>query len=914
MFKKYLLLSSVAAALAGCGGSSEVDLGPKNTSVVTVPEAGEVFTPAWDFSEASQVNDWTIESTKSDPDAPASELYQQVQQQALGVKAFWGEDVAKGDSVTVVGTLSEEIDLRNGTYYISIYYPMQHLGNPWGTDPWGESAHHLGTQYVVYDADGNQGLLDVGTGGNWVNSFDVDTSAWIRKDANARPTSTNPGSDGLPIEAGIWHDLKIRVGEAVVEGDADLSKVVKVGVKLNYALEKPEFLTHEYYEDGTPEQYVFIDSVAVFPFDPNSVVVEGDGSYVIDFSAGNKGSFGAVSNNYELDSENEADVKGSAIFGTYVDWLIISPTWANSGDAFEISSDLPDPLVPTPMAEGSFSFDVLVPADYFDDGKLVVQGFLEDVDGNQANLAMEQINNGKFSTDEWVTLTYSEIAANVFDSTDADFDINVVTRFGFKLYANGRDITNAAGDVLFDNARFIGGVEIDETVVEFDLPIYIDEAFSTGFTKWDGWGGAYDATSGVEVESGTTAIEAAYDGGYGALQLAASDQDLSKQALFNISIYVPEGTADATLLVQLCGSSSGCGDDDGVQLVATTGMWNNFSVPVGSFPAIDVLKEVRIKNYSADSKTVYIDNVGFDRIYTAEFTKPVYGDSLATGFAKWDGWGGTYDFASTAAKNHGVTSIEANYAGGYGAMQLGVSDVDISGYTNFSLSVFMPEGTENTALLLQLCGGGVGCGDDDGVLVDGVAGQWTNLSVAVADFPAITVLQEMRIKNYTDSGKLVYIDDIGFDKLSAPVFDRNVFLDELGAGFNKWDGWGGTYDFTNTEVVHHGYKSMFLDYSGGYGAAQLGVDNVDISSYTTFTFSAYIPAEGTDSTLLIQLCGGGAGCGDDDGGQVTVVAGQWTTFELSIADFPAITVLSELRIKNYSDAGKPIYLDSIGFK
>jgi hypothetical protein len=469
MFKKYLLLSSVAAALAGCGGSSEVDLGPKNTSVATVPEAGEVFTAAWDFSDESQVADWSIEWTKSDPEAPDSELYQQVQQQALGVKAYWGDDVAKGDSVTVVGTLPYEVDLRKGTIFMSLYYPIQHLGNPWGTDPWGESAHHLGTQYVVEDADGNRGLIDSGNGSTWINSFDIDTSAFIRTDRDARPTSTNNGSDGLPIESGVWHDLKIRVGEeameAITDDAPDMSRIVGVGVKYNYALEKPEFLNHEYYEDGTPEQYLYIDTVALYAYDPSTDVSEETGDYVVDFSAGNKGEFGAPT---------VQSGTGTAVFSTVYDWLTVTPAWASAEDSFAIASDLPVAMMPSMMYQGSFSFDTMIPGDYFDDGKLAIQAFLVDVDGNKGLFPMEALSGGMFKTDEWATFSYdlamdleegegattSQMLEELFaEGTSENFDINAVTRFGFNIFANGRDVTNAGGPIGFDNITIAPGVE-----------------------------------------------------------------------------------------------------------------------------------------------------------------------------------------------------------------------------------------------------------------------------------------------------------------------------------------------------------------------------------------------------------------------------------------------------------------------
>jgi len=274
MFKKFLLLSCAVGALSACGGGANLDYGPDNTSSPNPPPPPEAIDYEWQFTNDSDLDAWTIEWEKTDNTVDSS-LYIQPQKFALGIKAMWGADVIKNDSVTVFGTLDEPVDLRSGFVYMSLWYPKSQLGNPWGTAPWGNSAHHLGTQYMVRDSEDRQALLrkDSGSEDTWTNSFNVRDSTHKREDG--RPAE---GYEMGPTEDGMWIDLKIDVGLEVYDADEgfDLSSVVSVGLVLNYALEKPENMPNfpEYYvenEDapGTylpPEHYVFIDDVAVLPY------------------------------------------------------------------------------------------------------------------------------------------------------------------------------------------------------------------------------------------------------------------------------------------------------------------------------------------------------------------------------------------------------------------------------------------------------------------------------------------------------------------------------------------------------------------------------------------------------------------------------------------------------------------------
>ncbi|WP_028885642.1 family 15 carbohydrate-binding domain-containing protein [Teredinibacter turnerae] len=278
MLKRYLMLSCAVAALSACGGA-DLDYGEVVVSSPTpTPEPDEIqydFTFDTDADLANFSIDWEQRDTEEDPDI---DFHQE--SRSLLVKPAWGQDPNhrgldtwtgnNWDYVEVYANENAPIDLRSGTIYMSIYYPDEHLESPWGSPP---SGHNLGTQYVLIDTMGNKAMLkDMGDGDNWMDSFGQGNAANKFLRGTEEPLNGN----------GVWYDLKIDVGFDVTPLDEDagfdLSAVVSYGVRFNFAFEKPEnadpesaTFNRDIYPNGNiPQQYLFIDNVAAFPF-------EGDG-------------------------------------------------------------------------------------------------------------------------------------------------------------------------------------------------------------------------------------------------------------------------------------------------------------------------------------------------------------------------------------------------------------------------------------------------------------------------------------------------------------------------------------------------------------------------------------------------------------------------------------------------------------
>lgn len=911
MLKKYLLPCCVIAALTACGGGQDLEYGPANTSIPDAPPPSPEYTPQWQFTDESDLDAWTIEWNKpGSANAEDSEIYWHETQFALGIMPHWGgESVAKNDNITVYGTLAEPVDLAFGTIYLSLYYPREHLGNPWGTNPfWGNSAHHMGTQYLVIDSNGNRALLDTGNGGNWINSFDVSTSPWQRTDPEARGDETGDAIDDLA--QGYWFDLAIKVGdERGLEagthffpnddntGDMDFTSIVSVGLVMQYALEFPDRNTDpdgfpqaaEYWEqfEGASERYIYIDGVALVPGEqPPPVPVEPPEALP------DLPEFGTPIYRDSLESDynngwpaSNATVNWASDYGVMTGSSSIAVSYESAGGLFQIGAPAETPDL---SAFGTFDFSVWVESG---SGNTKLWVSLCDCDDGIEVVLVEE---------EW-----NEISIPVADF-EKDFLYGAI---GFKNNSSG------PRNIYIDD---IGFDRVSDNIVTETLPVYFNDTVESAFQQYNGWGGTYDFASATQAEAGTS-LEAAYVGQGGAAQIASAGDpiDISTQATLNLSAY--SVGVETTVLVQLCNGSLGCGNDDGVQITVPADTWTQFALPVNSFPDNEgLLTEIRLKNYTDTDKTVYFDNIVFDPNIELIYITPVYLDALKDGYVQYNGWGGTYTFDSVEQANSGTNSLKAEYGGAGGALQIGVNEADIIKSTSFNFFAYAEPGSAGT-ILVQICQGGAGCGNanTDGVQITTVEGEWTYYSLPLESFPEIdrSGFSEIRFKNLTDN-LTVYYDDIGFDQKGLPILTLPAYYDYVvtDAGFTQFNGWNGTYTFNSTENVQHGLNSIHAVFvAGNGGALQIGASNIDVSGYKTFNFSIVGAPGNLASSLRAQLCGSG-GC-SDAGIDVDIINGEWQTMNLDVSDFEGFDgVLTEIRFRTYAAEEVDVYIDTVGFK
>ena len=298
------------------------------------------------------------------------------------------------------------------------------------------------------------------------------------------------------------------------------------------------------------------------------------------------------------------------------------------------------------------------------------------------------------------------------------------------------------------------------------------------------------------------------------------------------------------------------------------------------------------------------------------FGLPVYQEDVADGFTAYDGWGGSYTWQSSEFVSTGISAVKLEWAASsWGALQIAGSDQDPADYTSFHFSAYVPEGEADADVQVKLCDGVSSCDDNAGAVVTAKGGQWTHFDLPLADFPAFATVNEILVKNPTDQAKVVYVDDIGFDK-AAPELDVPVYLDAVDAAFEAWGGWGGTYTFDSVETVKEGAAAVKLDWdASSWGALQIAAAvrpwDAVAEGLTTFNFSIYVPEGTGDADIVVQLCG--SACADADGSTVTAVDGEWTDFSLPLSDFSGMDAIDEIHIKNATADAKVVYLDNMGF-
>ncbi len=142
--------------------------------------------------------------------------------------------------------------------------------------------------------------------------------------------------------------------------------------------------------------------------------------------------------------------------------------------------------------------------------------------------------------------------------------------------------------------------------------------------------------------------------------------------------------------------------------------------------------------------------------------------------------------------------------------------------------------------------------------------------------------------------------------VALPFYDEGVTTNWTSTGWIG-GGWGGTVDYNNGTPVRVGAKSAKIAYAGGYGSPmQLGGNNINMSSYTTFKISIYGSA-GT-AGKKVKLVFNGAG-----GYEIVLGAeGQWTDYAIPLSSITAATSLSEIWIQEFSGVGFTIYVDAMG--
>lgn len=165
----------------------------------------------------------------------------------------------------------------------------------------------------------------------------------------------------------------------------------------------------------------------------------------------------------------------------------------------------------------------------------------------------------------------------------------------------------------------------------------------------------------------------------------------------------------------------------------------------------------------------------------------------------------------------------------------------------------------------------------------------------------VTIIGEI-----TESPQINIVGDIAY----------YIYDDALSSDWQKWDGWGTSeQDMANTEHVKKGSSAIKVIYnSDSWGAFQLHplAPETALDGYTTLVLSIY-GGDGSDGQSM-AISGKNAAQVEFAGTTITVVEGEYTTFEIPFADLGNPDGIYELWIKNNSADAYTVYLDEIGLR
>ena len=286
---------------------------------------------------------------------------------------------------------------------------------------------------------------------------------------------------------------------------------------------------------------------------------------------------------------------------------------------------------------------------------------------------------------------------------------------------------------------------------------------------------------------------------------------------------------------------------------------------------------------------------------------PVYEEGLEPTVGEGGGWNTTTDFNNTENPRLGTLSVKVSFNGSWGGGgqfgTWGKPDLDVSSSEVFIFSVYGGAGTDGAGL-------NVGLNGNAAVAVTISEGEWMDFEIPLADWGGFTNITEIWFQDQGFTGD-IYIDHIGFGLPSGPAaLTEVIYEDEVDPGWQLWGGWGaGSSDITSTENVRSGDKSSKTIFGGDWGGAlQFGGGTTSTAGLSVFAFSIYGDT-GTDGQELNVILKGGS----NEEIQVTIVEGEWTDFEIDLADFGDPATVTELFFQDRGWSGT-IHIDHIGFR
>ncbi|MDR6290790.1 MULTISPECIES: glycoside hydrolase family 5 protein [Inquilinus] len=283
----------------------------------------------------------------------------------------------------------------------------------------------------------------------------------------------------------------------------------------------------------------------------------------------------------------------------------------------------------------------------------------------------------------------------------------------------------------------------------------------------------------------------------------------------------------------------------------------------------------------------------------------IYSDALQAGWQDWS-WSSGQILTNTATVHGGTRSIRL-VQGGWGGLYLHTVAISTTGYGAFT---FWAHGGTAGGQLLQ-----VEARDASGNPITPVplapllANQWRQYSVDLSALDA----QDRQITGFViqnaTAGTLpqYFVDDIG---ISVAPTRQVLYDDQFRNGWTPGSGWNISSNTATTSPVHAGTKSIGITPTGEWGQFYFDKEGFSTAGFDTLELWAH---GGTAGGQVVSVDAFRAGSFLGTVVLSPMTAGQWTRYEVSLADLGvANTTIDTLAIKHYSDAAGPrFYVDDL---
>ncbi|MGK9164973.1 glycoside hydrolase family 5 protein [Inquilinus limosus] len=283
----------------------------------------------------------------------------------------------------------------------------------------------------------------------------------------------------------------------------------------------------------------------------------------------------------------------------------------------------------------------------------------------------------------------------------------------------------------------------------------------------------------------------------------------------------------------------------------------------------------------------------------------IYDDALQAGWQDWS-WSSGQSLSHSGTVHGGTRSISL-VQGGWGGLYLHTAAISTTGY---GAVTFWAHGGPAGGQQLQ-----VHARDTAGNPLTSVAlaplpaGQWRQYSVELSALDAQDrQITGFVIQNATAAALPQYfVDDIG---LSVAPTRQVLYDDQLRNGWTPGSHWNISSNTANTSPVHSGARSIAVTPTGAWGQFYFDKDGFSTADFDTVELWAHGGTAG-GQVLAVDAFRAGTFLGSSVLAPLT--AGQWTRFEVPLADLGAAnTTIDVLAIKYYSDtAGPRFYLDDL---